>query len=139
MKKKILAGLCAGALFCGMVSAPVSAWETKYSKGDINMDGKIDGHDVMDSLKEYTYYYLCRLDHYLTEEQIELADITPKKSFEIYKDSLTGEMVERESPIAPHDTRMLLVYYAYGIVDETVRETDIVDWAKEYYPHLFEE
>ena len=40
MKKKVFAALCAGAMLCGMVSMPVSAWETKYTKGDINMDGE---------------------------------------------------------------------------------------------------
>ena len=138
MKKKVLAALCAGAMLCGMVSVPASAWETKYSKGDINMDGKIDGHDVMESLKEYTFYIVCRMDHYLTEEQIELADITPKESVSIYKDQLTGEMVERTTKVTLQESRLLLMYYTYGMTDETVRETDIVDWAREVAPRHFE-
>jgi hypothetical protein len=30
-------------------------------------------------------------------------------------------------------------YYTYGMVDETVREKDVVEWAREISPHLFAE
>ena len=138
MKKKVLAALCAGAMLCGMVSAPVSAWETKYSKGDINMDGEIDGKDVMASLREYTYYFVSGLDHYLTDEQIELADITPKEETRSFLDYSTGETFERTTKVSLRECQLLLRYYTYGIVDETVRETDIVDWAREVVPQHFE-
>ena len=138
MKKKVFAALCAGAMLCGMVSMPVSAWETKYTKGDINMDGRIDGKDIMAALKEYTYYFVCGLDHYLTDEQLELADITPRESTHTIENPITGVSYERTTKVTIRECHLLLMYYTYGIVDETVREKDIVDWAWEVAPKAFE-
>ena len=139
MKKKVFAALCAGAMLCGMVSMPVSAWETKYTKGDVNMDGKIDARDFKLCLKEYTIYYVSRMDHFLTDEQLERADITPKESTCTFRDYKTGETRERTTKITIQECNLYLICYTYGLVDETVRETDIVDWAREYRPQHFEQ
>ena len=138
MKKKVLAALCAGAMLCGMVSVPASAWETKYSKGDVNMDGEIDGKDVRAAMTEYLYYAVSGMDHYLTDEQIELADILPDTTTIQYADRFEGTSQDTTSKITQRDILTLLQYYTYGIVDETVREKDIVDWAKEVKPQYFE-
>ena len=138
MKKKVLAALCAGAMLCGMVSVPASAWETKYSKGDINMDGKIDGHDVTDALAEYTWCYVSGAGHYLTEDQIDLADTIPGGSTRQFKNYTTGTTEEVTSRISIRDCWLILAYYTYGMVDETVRDKDIVSFAKEIRPNWFE-
>ena len=138
MKKKVLAALCAGAMLCGMVSAPVSAWETKYSKGDVNMDGEIDGRDVTAALAEYTWTMLLGEGHYLTEEQIELADIRPGERTKEFINRAIGETYEITSRIDLRDAWLILAYYTYGMVDETVRDQDIVEFAKEIKPNWFE-
>lgn len=52
---------------------------------------------------------------------------------------MTGETREITSKIILAECRLLLIYYTYGLVDETVRETDFVDWAREYRPQQFEQ
>ena len=137
MKKKVLTARCAGVLFCGMVSAPVSAAETQYRKGDVNMNGEIDLRDCHAVLAEFTYYAVARLDHYLTDEQIELADILPDMFTEIVTDAQTGTTQERVSRITSRDALMLLKYYTYAMVDEELKEKDVVDWIKETNPQLW--
>ncbi len=41
MKKKLFAAIAAGTMLCGMLTAPVSAAETNYQMGDVNMDGAV--------------------------------------------------------------------------------------------------
>ena len=69
----------------------------------------------------------------------ERADITPKESTRTFRNHMTGETREITSKIILAECRLLLIYYTYGLVDETVRETDFVDWAREYRPQQFEQ
>ncbi|MBQ6042232.1 MAG: hypothetical protein IJL32_15840 [Oscillospiraceae bacterium] len=137
MKKKVFAALCAGAMLCGMVSMPVSAWETKYTKGDINMDGKIDGKDIMAGLKEFTYYYCGGMEHYLTEEQIERGDILPDSKTKMFVDCPEDNPREITTRITLIDVHLLQKYYTYAMVDPELREKDIVEWVKESNPQLW--
>ena len=80
---------------------------------------------------------LCGMEHYLTEDQIELADILPDTFTEVVTDTQTGTTQERVSRITARDTIMLLKYYTYAMVDEELKEKDIVDWIKEDNPQLW--
>ena len=137
MKKKVFAALCAGAMLCGMVSAPVSAEETQYRKGDVNMNGEIDLRDCHEILIEYTYYTVSAMDHYLTDEQIELADVLPDTSTRTLVNRWTGTSREINSRITARDVILLLRYYTYAMVDPELREKDIVEWVKESNPQLW--
>ncbi|MBQ6040725.1 MAG: hypothetical protein IJL32_08145 [Oscillospiraceae bacterium] len=136
MKKKVFAALCAGAMLCGMVSMPVSAWETKYTKGDVNMNGEIDLRDITELQKEYTYYSLCGMEHYLTEEQIERGDILPDTKTKMFVDRFGDNTHEITARISLVDVHLLLKYYTYAMVDPELREKDIVEWVKESNPQL---
>ena len=74
MKKKLFAAIAAGAMLCGMLTAPVSAAET-YQKGDVNMDGSVDVGDAQRILTEYVWFMLG-IGCTFTPEQIELCSIT---------------------------------------------------------------
>ena len=137
MKKKVFAALCAGALFCGMVSAPTSAAETQYCKGDVNMNGEIDLRDCRDVLIEYTYYTVSAMEHYLTDEQIELADVLPDTTTKTLVNRFTGTSREITSRITARDVSLLLRYYTYAMVDPELKEKGIVEWIKEYRPELW--
>ena len=70
MKKKLFAMLAAGTMLCGMLTAPVSAAETSYQMGDVNMDGAVDVADAQMTLQEYVMLVLCRrAEGSLTPEQ----------------------------------------------------------------------
>ncbi len=74
MKKKLFAAIAAGAMLCGMLTAPVSAAET-YKKGDVNMDGIVDVQDAQRVLIAYLEF-LTGNGCTFTPEQIELCSIT---------------------------------------------------------------
>jgi len=137
MKKKVLAALCAGAMLCGMASAPVSAAETQYRKGDVNMNGEIDLRDCRDVLIEYTYYAVSAMDHYLTDEQIELADVLPDTTTILCAEYFVGTSHDTTSKITARDVSLLMRYYTYAMVDPELKEKDIVEWIKEYRPELW--
>ena len=101
MKKKLFAAIAAGAMLCGMLTAPVSAAET-YQKGDVNMDGVIDVEDAQLVLQEFTWA-MVGIDYGLTNEQLELASIVGKTT-EIYRS-------EKEIPIGLLDANVILLYY----------------------------
>ena len=101
MKKKLFAAIAAGAMLCGMLTAPVSAAET-YQKGDVNMDGVIDVEDAQLVLQEFTWA-MVGIDYGLTNEQLELASIVGKTT-KIYRS-------EKEIPIGLLDANVILLYY----------------------------
>ena len=129
MKKKLLAAIAASALLCGVLSAPASA--AGYKKGDVNMDGEITVEDAQLALKDYTEYLVAGNEHYLTDEQLELADINEKG------EETTEKTGTRYSPVTAVDAQGILFYYTDGLADASVKERDIVDYLREKYPHVF--
>jgi hypothetical protein len=122
MKKKLFAAMAAGALLCGMLTAPVSAAET-YQKGDVNMDGIVDVADAQLVLQEYTFA-LVGVDYGLTSEQLELA-------------SITGSMTklfnsEQVIPIGVSDANVILMYYGDQLVVDS-SAADIVSYYNQIY------
>ena len=101
MKKKLYAAIPAGAMLCGMLTAPVSAAET-YQKGDVNMDGFVDVEDAQLVLQEFTWA-MVGIDYGLTYEQLELASIAGNTT-QIF-DS------EKVIPIGLFDANVILLYY----------------------------
>ena len=130
MKKKMLAALAASVMLCGVLSAPASA--AGYKKGDVNMDGKITALDAQLALIDYTEYLVAGMDHTLTEEQLELADVN-EKSY-----TTSEAFGSRTSPVNVIDSMGILYYYTASIADESVKERDIVDYLKENLPLAFE-
>ena len=59
MKQKIFAALAASVMLCGVLTAPVSA-DSAYKKGDVNMDGVVDGFDAMLVLRDHVNYQNIR-------------------------------------------------------------------------------
>ena len=128
MKKKLFAALAAGTMLCGMLTAPVSAAETKYQTGDVNMNGVVDIEDAQLTLREYVMLVLTRhTEGVLTPEQRELALVIPQKYW------------EQEKYITDDNTSLLLCaqtilsYYTVGLADSSVRETDLSVWVEGLY------
>ena len=128
MKKKLFAVLAAGTMLCGMLTAPVSAAETKYQTGDVNMNGAVDIEDAQLTLREYVMLVLTRhTEGVLTPEQRELALVIPQKYW------------EQEKYITDDNTSLLLCaqtilsYYTVGLADSSVRETDLSVWVEGLY------
>jgi len=128
MKKKLFAALAAGTMLCGMLTAPVSAAETKYQMGDVNMNGAVDIEDAQLTLREYVMLVLTRhTEGVLTPEQRELALVIPQKYW------------EQEKYITDDNTSLLLCaqtilsYYTVGLADSSVRETDLSVWVEGLY------
>ena len=77
------------------------------------------------------------MEHYLTEDQIELGDILPDTKTKMYIDHFGDNTHEITARITLIDVRLLLQYYTYAMVDEELKEKDIVDWIKEDNPQLW--
>ena len=122
MKKKLFAAIAAGAMLCGMLTAPVSAAET-YQKGDVNMDGIVDVQDAQRVLIAYLEF-LAGNGCTFTPEQIELCSITKSTTSDP-----RGNMVA----FAVGDAQVILIYASYKMVQLPVPD-DVV----EYYEQMLE-
>ena len=112
MKKKLFAAIAAGAMLCGMLTAPVSAAET-YKKGDVNMDGVIDVEDAQLVLQEYAMVMVAKHDKgILSSEQYALAQVT--------SEPLTANLL--------WNAYFILAYATECLADASVAEQDISDW-----------
>ena len=120
MKKKLLAAIAAGAMLCGMLTAPVSAAET-YQKGDVNMDGVVDVADAQLALVDYVEG-LCGRRSELTDEQRNLGNVTEKT--EII--SMPVSQTEFELVIGIIDAQLILRYYTEHLLDETLTMDDFL-------------
>lgn len=122
MKKKLFSAIAAGAMLCGMLTAPVSAAET-YQKGDVNMDGVVDIADAQLVLQEYTFA-IVGADYGLTSEQLELASITGSTT-KLFNS-------EQAIPIGVSDANVIFMYY----IDKQVvgpSAADIVSYYNQIY------
>ena len=117
MKKRFFAALAASVMLCGVLTAPAAA-ETKYKKGDVNMDGMVSVDDMLPALIDYTEYLVARNAHTLTDEQIELADVNGLS--ETYRGRTTKVTVE--------DALAILIYYTESLADSKLKDTDIQTW-----------
>ena len=103
MKKKLLAAIAAGAMLCGMLTAPVSAAET-YQKGDVNMDGIVDVADAQLVLVAYSDFIVGDTDQTaFTPEQVELATITGNQAFTWSR--------KYQIPFSIEDAQIILLFY----------------------------
>ena len=119
MKKKLFAAIAAGAMLCGMLTAPVSAAET-YQKGDVNMDGIVDSADAQLILTEYMFFWVghgCSL----TSEQIELCTIT---------NTSTKPLIESGDTVtfSVADAQVVCLYSA-----DKMAKLPVPDTVEEYY------
>ena len=103
MKKRILAGLTAAVMLCGMLSVPAFAEKTGFELGDVNMNGVIDLGDCLDVFEEYNYQ-VAELGHFLTPEQLESAKVCG------------GDTVTLD------DVILLLAYYNFKVVGQFPEE-----------------
>lgn len=113
MKKKLLAAIAAGAMLCGMLTAPVSAAET-YQKGDVNMDGVVDVTDAQLILMDYTQV-MSLMDGILTSEQREIGNVDEKTET---KDYVCIASVE--------DANWVLRYYCSHLVNSEITLEDVL-------------
>ena len=120
MKKKLFAAIAAGAMLCGMLTAPVSAAET-YKKGDVNMDGIVDVQDAQRVLIAYLEF-LSGNGCTFTPEQIELCTIC---------NNLTTDPCGNTVAFDVEDAQVILIYSAYKMVQLPVPDT-----VEEYYEQM---
>ena len=128
MKKKLFAAIAAGTMLCGMLTAPVSAAETSYQMGDVNMDGAVDTADAQMTLQEYVMLVLSRrAEGSLTPEQRQLALVIPKeyRGLEKFKTDDNNALL----PCA----QTILSYYTATLADSSLKETGISVWVEEMY------
>ena len=104
MKKKLFAALAAGTMLCGMLTAPVSAAETNYQMGDVNMDGAVDLADAQEALQ-----FWCTSIAYkqgkLTPEQQALGNVDGEIT------TIAWARGRIDTPISVVDAQILLIYY----------------------------
>ena len=111
MKKKLLAAIAAGAMLCGMLTAPVSAAET-YQKGDVNMDGIVDVADAQLVLVAYSDFIVGETDQTaFTPEQVELATITGNQAFTWSR--------KYQIPFSIEDAQIILLFYLNQMSENT--------------------
>ena len=129
MKKKLFAAIAAGAMLCGMLTAPVSAAET-YQKGDVNMDGSVDTADAQRVLTEYIGFLLgngCTL----TPEQIELCTIYKfTAAGTIYKFT-TADPQGNTVPFSVADAQIIWLYSS-----DKIAQLPVPDDVVEYYEQV---
>ncbi len=126
MKKKLLAAIAAGAMLCGMLTAPVSAAET-YQKGDVNMDGVVDIADAQLVLQEYCEIVVVQKNEgVLTEQQRGLATVFPRKYWKSFK-------FETENDAMMMSAQTILFYYVEGLINSEVKSKDVEVWADAFY------
>ena len=121
MKKKLFAAIAAGAMFCGMLTAPVSAAET-YKKGDVNMDGIVDVKDAQRVLEDYVEL-ITGNKGFLTEEQRNLGNVNGETRISTIRVS----QKEYELVVDLQDAFLLLCYYTEHLTDESVTLDMILD------------
>ena len=120
MKKKLFAAIAAGAMFCGMLTAPVSAAET-YKKGDVNMDGIVDVKDAQRVLEDYVEL-ITGNKGFLTEEQRNLGNVNGETRISTLPTIPSVELV-----VDIQDAQLLLFYYTEHLTDESVTLDMILD------------
>ncbi len=121
MKKKLFAAIAAGAMLCGMLTAPVSAAET-YQKGDVNMDGIVNVKDVQLALEDYVEV-ITGNKGILTEEQRNLGNVNGETQISTIRVS----QKEYELVVDLQDAQLLLFYYTEHLTDESVTLDMILD------------
>ena len=120
MKKKLFAAIAAGTMLCGMLTAPVSAAESSYQMGDVNMDGTVDIADAQEALQ-----FWCTSIAYkqgkLTPEQQALGnvdgEITP----------IEWERGRIDTPISIKDAQILLIYYTGHMAHPDLTLEDVLN------------
>ena len=122
MKKKLFAALAAGTMLCGMLTAPVSAEETNYQMGDVNMDGAVDVADAQIVLEDYVKV-IAGLRVRMTPEQMKLASITNLPSVSWY-----GETY----PFCVLDAQVILNYATMKSTAKRPLPDDIVTFYQNY-------
>ena len=123
---RLFAALAASAMLCAALNFP-SAAETTYRIGDVNMDGEVSIEDAMLALKEYTYVKVAHFPHVLTEEQQKLADVIADH------DELPGGRgsdPDKLSGVTCCDAQVIWIYYVECVANPKLKQTDIVEWAK---------
>ncbi len=119
MKKKLFAALAAGAMLCGMLTAPVSAAETKYQTGDVNMNGAVDIEDAQLALQ-----FWCTSIAYkqgdLTEEQQALGNVDGEVT------TIKWEKGQIDTPISMRDAQILLIYYTRRMTNQDLTIDDVL-------------
>lgn len=135
MKKKMFAGITAGVMLCGLLTAHVSAEEFEPQMGDVNFDGVVDVADAQLILHDYICLICGKKNGYLTDAQRELGNVDG----EVYMKRITAhrvistdpyryEKVELEPfPILADivDAQMVLNYYCGHLADPTVTLEDV--------------
>ena len=122
MKKKLFAAIAAGAMLCGMLTAPVSAAET-YQKGDVNMDGVVDIADAQLIQQEYTDF-LCSNKYSFTPEQLQLSSITGITTKGVHDGA--------EIPFSVADAQVVFSY-----ATDVISELSVPDTVDVYYAQMF--
>ena len=117
MKKKLFAAIAAGTMLCGMLTANVSAAETSYQMGDVNMDGAVDTADAQIVLVDYTQL-ICRKKGILTDEQRILGNVDGVTEF-----TRSGN-IEIKASIC--DAQMLLRYYVVRLSKSDMTLEEVV-------------
>ena len=119
MKKKLFAALAAGTMLCGMLTAPVSAAETKYQTGDVNMNGAVDIEDAQLALQ-----FWCTSIAYkqgdLTEEQQALGNVDGEVT------TIKWEKGQIDTPISMRDAQILLIYYTRRMTNQDLTIDDVL-------------
>ncbi len=129
MKKRVLSFLI--AMMMASLSVPsVSAAETAYAKGDVDMDGVITGHDTaMVSRSLYDETYTLTEEQYILADMnddgvVDLTDMETLHGLEVY--GMSEPYFNNAHMVAAY-TALLYVSYKSAGMDFTVYESTVVE------------
>ena len=137
--KKLLTTLTAAVMLGTLLTAPVSAEETAYKMGDVNMDGFIGADDAQLVLRDFTWD-LVYLPEYkiLTEEQVALGNVNLRTEIWDYIQP-DGSVAQIEIKLTSGDAQLILIcYLGTAVVNPDAEQPDVVTWVRENYPSVYE-
>lgn len=130
MKKKLMTGITACVMLCGLLTAPVSAEKFEPQLGDVNFDGVVDVADAQLILHDFTALICRKKNGYLTDAQRELGNVDGEVYIDyrherrlVSTDPIRYERVEVDPipiPADVVDAQMVLYYYCGHLVDPNV-------------------
>ena len=138
--KKLLTALTAAVMLGTLLTAPVSAEETAYKMGDVNMDGFIGADDAQLVLVDFLWNMVFLPENrVLTEEQIALGNVDLRTFYYEGVDG-DGNPTSEEYVLSAMDAQLILFYYLESTVtNPDAEQLDVVTWVWENHPYLYED
>ena len=137
--KKLLTALTAAVMLGTLLTAPVSAEETAYKMGDVNMDGFIGADDAQLVLADFLCFLVLRPeDRTLTDEQVALGNVDLHTIHSEGFDG-NGDPFSIDMELSASDAQLIqLCYLETAVVNPDMEQPDVVTWVRDNMPDYYE-